>query len=68
MVNTKSFPKPDGKEGVRTAESVEDGLFALLEGGVTGHYIHVDELDEARAKGLEDRVALKPVRETPFSP
>ena len=68
MVNTKSFPKPDGKSGVRTAESVEDGLFALLEGGVTGHYIHVDELDEARAKGLEDRVALKPIRERLFSP
>jgi len=68
MVNTQSFPKPEGKKGVRSAESIEDSLFALLDGGVTSHYIHADELDEARAKGLEDRVALKPIREVPFSP
>ena len=68
MVNTKSFPKPEGKPGVRSAESVEESLFALLEGGVTGHYVHADELDEARAKGLEVKVALKPIREAIFSP
>ena len=54
MVNTKSFPKPDGKKGVRTAESVEDGLMALLaDDEITGHYLHVDELDQAREKGLD---------------
>jgi len=68
MVNTRSFPKPEGKKGVRNAETVEDSLFALLEGGVTGHYVHADELDEARAKGLEDGVALKPIREAIFQP
>jgi len=68
MVNTRSFPKPEGKKGVRSAESVEDTLFALLEGGVTGRYVHADELDEARAKGMEDGVALKPIREEIFQP
>ena len=67
MVNTRSFPKPEGKKGVRTAESVADSLFVLLTSDVTGHYIHADELDEARAKGLEDAVALKPIREAIFS-
>ena len=43
MVNTKSFPKPEGKKGVRTAESVKDGLMAfLLDDTVTGHYLHVE--------------------------
>ena len=38
MVNTKSFPKPEGKKGVRSAESVRDGLLALLlDDNVTGH-------------------------------
>mmetsp|Transcript_24096 Transcript_24096/g.52087 ORF Transcript_24096/g.52087 Transcript_24096/m.52087 type:complete len:302 (-) Transcript_24096:2236-3141(-) len=68
MVNTMSFPKPEGKKGVRSAASVEDSLFALLEGGVTGHYVHADELDEVRTKGLEDEAALKPIREAMFSP
>lgn len=67
MVNTKSFPKPDGRKGVRSAESVEESLFALLGGGVTGHYVHADELDEVRARGLRDAVALKPIREAIFS-
>ena len=53
---------------MRSAESVEESLFVLLEGGITGHYIHADELDEARARGLEDRAALKPIREAKFSP
>lgn len=68
MVNTRSFPKPEGRKGVRSAESVADSLFALLEGGVSGHYIHADELDEAREKGLEDKVALKPIREAVLFP
>ena len=69
MVSTRTFPKPDGAKGVRSAESVEeDSPFVLLEGGVTGHYIHADELDETRARGLEDRAALKPIREANFSP
>lgn len=68
MVNTKSFPKPPDKKGVRTAESVRDGFLAILESGLTGHYLHADELDEAREKGLQDSAALKPIREQEFSP
>mmetsp|Transcript_11457 Transcript_11457/g.33783 ORF Transcript_11457/g.33783 Transcript_11457/m.33783 type:complete len:178 (-) Transcript_11457:140-673(-) len=67
MVNTKSFPKPPERKGVRAAESVEDGLFVVLNSGFTGHYLHVDELDEVRAKGLSDLRAMKPIREEPFS-
>ena len=66
MVNTKSFPKVEGTKGVRTAESVKDGLFVLLESNETGHYLHVDELDQARDRGLEDCIALKPIREPLF--
>lgn len=67
MVNTQSFPKPGGKAGVRTAGSIEDGLFALLDShGVTGHYLHVDELDAARAQGWDDSAALKPINEATF--
>ena len=69
LVNTKSFPKPDGRKGVRSADSIDEGLFVLLEGGVTGHYIHADELDEVREKKLDDSVALKPISEEAiFSP
>ena len=69
MVSTRTFPKPAGtNKGVRSAESVEDSLFVLHEGGITGHYIHADELDKTRARGLEDRAALKPIREAKFSP
>ena len=68
MVNTRSFPKPEGRKGVRSAESIEDGFFTLLEGGVTGYYLHADELDEAREKGLDDAAALKSIREAIFSP
>jgi NAD(P)-dependent dehydrogenase (short-subunit alcohol dehydrogenase family) len=68
MVHTKSFPKPHDRPGVRTAESIEDGLFVLLESDVTGHYLHVDELDRARKKGMEDNCALKPIGESPFDP
>jgi 3-oxoacyl-[acyl-carrier protein] reductase len=68
MVDTQSFPKAPGKEGVRTAESVRDGLMTILESGMTGHYLHVDELDQVRAKGLADASALKPINEDTFSP
>eukprot|EP00563_Minutocellus_polymorphus_P008892 CAMPEP_0181022138 /NCGR_PEP_ID=MMETSP1070-20121207/1356_1 /TAXON_ID=265543 /ORGANISM="Minutocellus polymorphus, Strain NH13" /LENGTH=261 /DNA_ID=CAMNT_0023099063 /DNA_START=162 /DNA_END=947 /DNA_ORIENTATION=+ len=68
MVDTKSFPKPEGKKGVRTAESIADCLFLLLESGANGQYIHADELDEARAAGKEDNAALKPIREPVFVP
>ncbi len=68
MVDTKSFPKPKGRKGVRTAESVAVSLFVLLESGTTGQYIHADELDEARAAGKDDISALKPIREPVFSP
>jgi 3-oxoacyl-[acyl-carrier protein] reductase len=68
MVDTQSFPKAPGKEGVRTAESVRDGLMTILTSGMTGHYLHVDELDQVRAKGLADTVALKPINEATFSP
>lgn len=67
MVNTQSFPKPDGKKGVRSAESVEEGLMLLLESrDVTGHYLHVDELDEARANGLKGTAALKTINGPTF--
>lgn len=68
MVNTQSFPKPEGRKGVRTALSVEDGLMTLLlaDNSVTGQYLHVDELDQAREAGLEDTAALKPIREAIF--
>lgn len=66
MVNTRAFPKVDGTKGVRTAESVEDSLFVLLQEGITGHYIHADELDETRARGNDDRTALKQIREATF--
>ncbi|KAL7491064.1 hypothetical protein ACHAWT_001846 [Skeletonema menzelii] len=68
LVNTRSFPKPEGRKGARNAESIEDGFFTMLEGGITGHYLHADELDEVREKGLEDSAALKPIREAVFLP
>lgn len=66
MVDTVSFPKPPGRPGVRSAESVEDGLMLLLKTTVSGHYLHVDELDEVRKRGLDDSVALKPIDEPDF--
>jgi NAD(P)-dependent dehydrogenase (short-subunit alcohol dehydrogenase family) len=68
LVNTKSFPKPDGRKGVRSADSIDEGLFVLLDSGVTGHYMHADELDVVREKKLDDSVALKPISEAIFSP
>jgi short-subunit dehydrogenase len=67
MVNTSSFPKAKGKKGVRTAESVKDALLLLLTTEKTGHYVHVDELDEVKGRGLDDDMALKPINEAPFS-
>jgi 3-oxoacyl-[acyl-carrier protein] reductase len=66
MVDTRSFPKAPGRPGVRSAESVKDGFFALLESGRSGVYLHVDELDEAAAAGQPD-AALKPIDEPTFS-
>lgn len=70
MVDTVSFPKAPGRPGVRTAESVEAGFLAVVEAGdgLTGHYLHVDELDAVRAKGLPDSAAFKPINEPTFHP
>ena len=70
MVDTVSFPKAPGQEGVRTPESVEESLLVLLQQTIdfTGHYVHADELDETRAIGLPDVKALKPINERKFSP
>lgn len=68
MVNTRSFPKPADRPGVRSAESIRDGLLCVLNAGDTGHYLHVDELDVVRAKGLPDTKALKPINELKFDP
>lgn len=66
MVNTKSFPKAEGRKGVRSAASVKDGLLVLVKTEKTGHYLHVDELDMVREKGLDDSLALKPINEEFF--
>jgi NAD(P)-dependent dehydrogenase (short-subunit alcohol dehydrogenase family) len=68
MVDTISFPKPKGRKGVRSAESVKDGLMALLDSQVTGHYLHVDELDLVRERGFGDSAAMKPINEPTFDP
>ena len=65
-IHTLSFPKPDGHSGVRTAESIVDGLFAILESNITGHYLHVDELDMVRQNGLNDALAFNQINEQPF--
>lgn len=67
MVNTRSFPKPDGKPGVRPPEAVEDGLLTILKSNLSGRYLHVDELDEARAAGNGDETAMKEIDEPRFS-
>jgi len=66
-VDTTSFPKSKGSSGVRTAESIRDGLMVLLHTTKTGHYLHVDELDMVREKGLDDCHALKPIDEPTFA-
>jgi 3-oxoacyl-[acyl-carrier protein] reductase len=68
MVSTQSFPKSVDQPGVRTPESVHDGLFVVVESSVTGHYLHVDELDACRARNLPDSLALKPIHEPTFGP
>ena len=67
MIDTVSFPKAPGRKGVRSAESVKDGLMLLLKTEKTGYYVHVDELDNVVEKGLNPESALKPIDETPFS-
>ena len=68
MVDTVSFPKEPGRPGVRTAAAVREGLMLLMTGtDKTGHYLHVDELDLVRAKGLPDETALKPINEPTFA-
>ena len=68
MVNTRSFPKEDGRPGVRTAESIRDSFLTLLQSGKTGHYIHADELDMVLKNNDPDvSKALKPIDETKFT-
>lgn len=69
MVDTQSFPKAPGRPGVRSAESIRDGLLHLLLGGdgaFSGQYVHVDEFDEAIAAGTPD-AAVKPIDEPKFA-
>ncbi|EKX42875.1 hypothetical protein GUITHDRAFT_87979 [Guillardia theta CCMP2712] len=65
MVDTKSFPKAEGQAGVRTAESIRDGLLALMLSDETGKYIHVDEFDAAVEKG-DMKKAFKNIHEDAF--
>lgn len=69
MIDTKSFPKAPGKAGVRSAESIQDGLLLALTAPpeYSGHYLHVDELDMVRKAGLPDTAAWKPIDEPKFS-
>ena len=67
MVDTKAFPKAPGRPGVRTADSIADGLMHVLGSGRTGVYLHVDEFDAAVAAGSPDS-ALKPIDEPAFEP
>eukprot|EP00640_Fibrocapsa_japonica_P006757 CAMPEP_0113953224 /NCGR_PEP_ID=MMETSP1339-20121228/90865_1 /TAXON_ID=94617 /ORGANISM="Fibrocapsa japonica" /LENGTH=175 /DNA_ID=CAMNT_0000961945 /DNA_START=352 /DNA_END=880 /DNA_ORIENTATION=- /assembly_acc=CAM_ASM_000762 len=68
MVDTQSFPKPPGKPGVRTALSIRDCLLVALTASseYSGHYIHADELDMAREKGLQDSAAGNPLINDPL--
>lgn len=68
MVDTQSFPKPAGKPGVRTAESIRDALVMALTAPIkySGHYLHVDELDMVRKCELPDWVAWKKIDENPM--
>jgi len=65
MVDTATFPKPPGRKGVRTAESVKEGFLTIVESGETGMYLHVDEYDTAVAAGSICS-ALKPINEPTF--
>jgi 3-oxoacyl-[acyl-carrier protein] reductase len=66
MVSTKSFPKVEGLLGVRSADSIREGLLVLLGTDGTGRYLHVDELDSVRGAGLDDILALKEINEPNF--
>jgi 3-oxoacyl-[acyl-carrier protein] reductase len=66
MVDTRSFPKAPEKRGVRTPESIANGLWTVLESPSSGHYLHVDELDSAVAQGFSPSTALKPINELGF--
>ena len=75
MVDTRSFPKPAGRPGVRPPEAIRDGFLAILEHsaafkprgeGITGCYLHVDELDTVIAAGLPSDRAMKPINEPEF--
>ncbi|KAL3923125.1 MAG: hypothetical protein SGILL_001836 [Bacillariaceae sp.] len=71
MVNTQSFPKPEGKPGVRTPESIKDCLLMALtcDAKYTGHYVHADEYDivvEKKGKAAASE-AWKRIDEEPFS-
>ena len=65
MVDTRAFPKAPGRPGVRSAESIREGLLALLASGRSGTYLHVDEYDTAVAAGAPDK-ALKAINEPTF--
>jgi meso-butanediol dehydrogenase/(S,S)-butanediol dehydrogenase/diacetyl reductase len=68
MVDTQSFPKAPGRPGVRSAESIEDGLMMALTAPMkfSGHYVHVDELDMVRKCELPDWAAWKKIDEEPI--
>lgn len=68
MVDTQSFPKPSGRPGVRTAESIRDSLLMAITAPIkySGHYIHADELDMVRKCELPDWVAWKKIDENPM--
>ena len=67
-INTQSFPKPSGKKGVRSVESIKDAVMMSLTAPMkyTGHYLHADELDLIRSKGLPDIKAWKSIDEIPI--
>ncbi|KAL3929146.1 MAG: hypothetical protein SGBAC_012340 [Bacillariaceae sp.] len=69
MIDTKSFPKAPGKAGVRSSESIQDGLLLALTAPpeYSGHYLHVDELDVVRKAGLPETAAWKAIDEAKFS-
>ena len=68
MVDTVSFPKTEGKPGVRGADDAVFAVDQLIFEDVTGSYIHVDELDLALERGHPPKKALKPISEPIFDP
>ena len=59
--------KGEENEGSRGRDSTM-GESPRRRNGVTGHYVHVDELDAAIAAGKAPQTALKPIDEPPFVP